>query len=1550
MPRSIFSYPTALKTVQRLMTALIAAVVCISGAVLTPRSASATTLHSHTATLPLQGLNHGFGFGANSGIKTDYNDTAWYATYDNASTLSRIAFADVEGAAWTPSSSVTKISVSTSGLTVLGLVASNTYVWIWGYTSPTTKVLWRYDAATLTNKVSTSLTVNYSGSAFFDGTYLNFFRWDSGAGVNYIDRFNPTTTTWATPVNIGYNWLIESGSKTTGPNIYVTGYDLTHGTISKLNTSDFSTVWTTTLPDIGASHCGMPSSIWVDPTRIMVPCGSVAEVLSTSDRSLIGYVDQDGLSATYRSTNTFNGLSSIAFYRGHYVFRWWWGSDTIFTIKDPADWSTVQRIDSTHQNPGVGACYGTPAFATSTTLYLSGIGSSCFGEITDATVPGPASQYYTNSALSGINGTLYVSFKYAADQGGAAATSYVATLTPGGTTCTTTDVGSYTGYASCNFNNLTGGVTYSVSVVTINPVGSSVPYDMGSFYMTTPPLAPQNASATISGSNATATWATPTSDGGLSITKYTVKDPMTNTTLCTVDLSTVPTPTSPFSCTFTKPSSWTTSYMMYISAWNSNGPGANATVVGSIAPPPSPPMLQVTMGANGAAYAQIGTYGLVTSGHVDFDTGTSCDFSQSQMTMCTLNGLTEGQVVTTTWYGAGSGGTSTTTVGTFVYASPGAYASAPAPVTVTNANTSPVVTWTGVTGATLPVGNQMVIVWDANGRSRTTRCQPLTSTSCTLTGGTVGTKYSFTLMATTTATTHITSGTGMLQVTISAQIGPDPGTPQNVQVTQGDATTATVTWTAPVSPATPIPGITSYLVYVFNRTTGALVGAGTTNDASTFTLDLTNLPTGAALDFKVYAQSMAGNSATPGIASLEAPTPPDAPTNVTASAGNGKATVSWTAPSGSVTTYTVTAYDGSGNTAGTCTATAPSTTCVVTGLTNGSSYTFKVVATNGNGDSSASDPSTSVTPHTVAPGAPTGVTATAGNGSANVSWTAPVDNGGATISSYTVTAYDGSGNAVGTCSSSTLSCQVTGLTNGASYTFKATATNAAGTGVASAPSATLTPYTRPGAPTGVTLTPANGSVTVNWTAPVANGGSAITSYTVTLSPGGATCTVNAPATSCAVSGLTNGIAVTATVTAVTALANSLPSSASASASPQATAPGSPTNISAIPSDGGATISWTAPTDDGGSPVDGYIITASPGGATCTAVAPSTTCTITGLTNGTSYSFSAVASNDIGLSNSSTSSNSVTPAAVSSGADNFQATPGDRSATVKWTAPTSGPAITRYVISSPGLPSCTVDVVLHPGASLQCVFNGLTNGQAYTFTIRAYAANGTSSTDSIWAIPSKNVVSPSSPRNVKFSGSTAGVGTVSWQVSGSNGGSRVLKYTAIVIGPRYFKTCTVNVTANPAAPLRCTFTGLKARRFYMYRVTAVSTAGTTYSARAKRAIAMNVRITTFARGKTTLWSGMIAQSVVTAGFAKQFKYAKIVVTGYTNPGGSSLTRTRFTQARALSVANFLTRRLRSLGITNVQVVAAGTGASLYNGSHLTTKQRRLNRSVIATLSY
>jgi hypothetical protein len=197
------------------------------------------------------------------------------------------------------------------------------------------------------------------------------------------------------------------------------------------------------------------------------------------------------------------------------------------------------------------------------------------------------------------------------------------------------------------------------------------------------------------------------------------------------------------------------------------------------------------------------------------------------------------------------------------------------------------------------------------------------------------------------------------------------------------------------------------------------------------------------------------------------PAPPSAPVNVVATAGNASAILSWTAPANHqpVTSYTVhNSLASNGVLVADVTVTAvPGTTRVptsftVTGLTNAVTYQFEVQATNAQGSSPFSAPSNSVTPQApTVPGAPTNVSAIAGDSSASVSWTAPASDGGSPITSYTVTTFTGGAPAGITATAGGNSTTVFPLTNGVAYTFSVHATNALGNGPESAQSAPVTP-------------------------------------------------------------------------------------------------------------------------------------------------------------------------------------------------------------------------------------------------------------------------------------------------------------------------------------------------------------------------------------------------------------------------------------------------------------------------------------------------------------
>jgi len=228
---------------------------------------------------------------------------------------------------------------------------------------------------------------------------------------------------------------------------------------------------------------------------------------------------------------------------------------------------------------------------------------------------------------------------------------------------------------------------------------------------------------------------------------------------------------------------------------------------------------------------------------------------------------------------------------------------------------------------------------------------------------------------------------------------------------------------------------------------------------------------------------------------------PAAPVIGTATAGAASATVRWTAPAAAgITSYDVVVSSG-GSVVRTVTGvSATATSTVVTGLVNGTSYTFQVRAVNPFGVGALSAPSNAVTP--VGPAtAPTNVVGAPGNASAVLSWTPPANNGGSVITGYQVSvriagAVVRTDPVTGAVSTAT----ITGLVNGTTYTFLVRAVTAAGLGANSAASNTVRPSAVPSAPVIGTATsgPAGGNLTAvaNWTAPASTGGNPIQGYRV----------------------------------------------------------------------------------------------------------------------------------------------------------------------------------------------------------------------------------------------------------------------------------------------------------------------------------------------------------------------------------------------------------------------------------------------------------------------
>lgn len=201
----------------------------------------------------------------------------------------------------------------------------------------------------------------------------------------------------------------------------------------------------------------------------------------------------------------------------------------------------------------------------------------------------------------------------------------------------------------------------------------------------------------------------------------------------------------------------------------------------------------------------------------------------------------------------------------------------------------------------------------------------------------------------------------------------------------------------------------------------------------------------------------------------------------------------------------------------------------------------------------------------------------------------------------------------------------------------------------------------PSAPQGAGVNPVGTTIEVSWQepdAPTPDGGSALTSYRATawsLSSGGVsqgTC-VPSPATAlaCTITGLTVDSTYYVDVAAGNAVSASASSSPRISTTLTPSAPSAPQSVTATAGNGTATVAWLAPSNVGGSAITAYEVTAwtaSSGGTSAATCQPSPletrTCTLSGLTNGTTYHVDVTAANDTGTSPASSPRVAVIPTA------------------------------------------------------------------------------------------------------------------------------------------------------------------------------------------------------------------------------------------------------------------------------------------------------------------
>lgn len=482
-----------------------------------------------------------------------------------------------------------------------------------------------------------------------------------------------------------------------------------------------------------------------------------------------------------------------------------------------------------------------------------------------------------------------------------------------------------------------------------------------------------------------------------------------------------------------------------------------------------------------------------------------------------------------------------------------------------------------------------------------------------------------------------------------------PGMPRNVEVCGGACTgddgSLLVMWDPPASTGTSL--ITRYDVVAQGATTNARVGSCSAPGRVTRCTIKGAVAGDVVVSVVAVNATGASQPSTATLVSAGVQRP-------TVTAGDSALTVSWASPWGSVpsawqraaggqapsVTYTATALPGGAS----CTGTGiTATTCTITGLTPRVAYTVTVQARVRFAGGPATDyithpsaPSQGVAPDgpPSPPDAPSIAAATAAAGRISVDWTAPESDGGARITGYIATAQPGGVTCITTGATQ---CTIDGLDDATRYAVTVVAVNALGTSPPSVAALATTPTVVPGSPRTPVALATSGRLDVRWVAPLADGGRAITGYTATAQPGGASCATTG-ATGCSIGGLDDSTQYTVAVTATNDVGTGLPATAVIVTTPVAV-PSAPRPPAVTPLPGRIVVSWAPPDATGGSAITGYVATAQPGGATCTTTGV-TQCTITGLSNDTNYTVTVAASNVAGTGPDSGPSAGTVPATTS----------------------------------------------------------------------------------------------------------------------------------------------------------------------------------------------------------------------------------------------------------------------------------------------------------------